>query len=130
MTPTSKKKSTIEATQEQRLCKLQKIIAAKGKSESDLFKITEKVDACLASMLENNETYSLKFETLQEAETRAAEILDHAEEALINYQPATAEEYGLQAMALVDSFLNDIENPSYAEALKRGAAQLSRGGFE
>ena len=130
MTPTSKKKSKIEAAQEQSLCKLQKIIAAKAKSESDLFKITEKVDACLASMLENNETYSLQFETLQEAETRAAEILDHAEEALINYQPATAEEYGLQAMALVDSFLNDIENPSYAEALKRGAAQLSRGGFE
>lgn len=109
---------------------LQDILAVKAKSESDLSKITEKVEAYLALMLQNNESYSVEFEALQEAEIAAAELLDRAEDALVNYQPATAEEYGIQAIALVDSLLKNLDNPNYITAMKRGAAKLSKGTFQ
>jgi len=83
---------------------LQDILAVKAKSESDLSKITEKVEAYLALMLQNNESYSVEFEALQEAE--------------------------IAAIALVDSLLKNLDNPNYITAMKRGAAKLSEGTFQ
>jgi len=48
-------------------------------------------------------------------------------DALVNYQPKTADEYGIHAIALIDSLPNIIGRSGYAQALKRGAEQLSQG---
>jgi len=109
------------------LSTLQNIISAKAKCKVKLTKITEKVDAHLAMMIQNQENNSLEFEALQKAETAAAEQFDRAVNALVNYKPSTPEEYGQQALALVDSLISNAEESSFAYAIKRGATLLSEG---
>jgi len=91
---------------------LHTIIALKERHETDLAKITDKINACLALMINNNESSNAEFEALQDAEIKAAELLDRAETALVTYQPASAEEYGIQAIALIESLKENIDNVS------------------
>ena len=108
---------------------LLRLVQNKSDKADEHAKILVKVDACVDRNLISGKETSPELEILEDAELAAAQALKRAEDALINYQPTSAQEYGLQTCAIIGTFADNENEPSL-RAVRRGAKALASGGLK
>lgn len=92
-----------------------------------------KLDACTDSHVNSWYAHNPDLIALEQAELVAAKALKLGEDALINYIPASAQEFAMQSSAIIGIFgfvgsVADNENEPYLKAVNHGTEVLASGG--
>ena len=100
-----------------------------------LDQITSQLFKLLNTFVSEGHEINREIEVLEKAEWEASRLLKEAEDALMNYKPVSAQEYGLQVCAILEAVDEDIidqegYNHKYVEFIRCGAKALANGNLK
>ena len=114
---------------------LLQLIREKQIRENEHAELLMKKEACIDIHVNSWYAHNPELTDLERAELSAAKTLKLVEDALVNYIPATAQEFAMQSSAIIGVFgivgiVADNENELYLKPVTSGAEALASGGLK